>query len=353
MLDRLLKPALDGEKPRNAFIYGITGTGKTCVTKKVIAQFRGKERADAIYVNARIFSSRYKVFQQIGRALLPELDKLGFGFAFIYQRMVEYLDSRQKQLIVVVDEMDSIKDLDQFVYSLIRMNDEMDNGGITLVGISNRLLLKSTLDPRTKSSLFEKEMVFRPYNAIQLKDILTQRAALAFNPGAVDESALSLVAAMAAKEGGDARFALSLLRTAAEIAEERGETVVKEEHVNMAKESVEEEALREVIGTLPYHQQILLFAVAKLWRGRDLLSPVISGEVYKQYMKLCMELNEKPRSDRWLRDYFTALEKIGLLKLEDTGKGMRGHSQIVRLTYSPSRIEKILGDILCYSNSPI
>lgn len=65
------------------------------------------------------------------------------------------------------------------------------------------------------NSLSEEEMVFRPYDASELRDILWERARLAFYDGVLSEGAVSLCSALAAAEHGDARRALDLLRVAA------------------------------------------------------------------------------------------------------------------------------------------
>ena len=74
------------------------------------------------------------------------------------------------------------------------------------------------MDPRTKSSLCEKELVFPPYNAAELRSILKDRVEIAFRPGVVEESAINLAAAIAAQESADARTAVMLLLRAGDLA---------------------------------------------------------------------------------------------------------------------------------------
>ena len=44
----------------------------------------------------------------------------------------------------------------------------------------SHLTFRDNLDPRVKSSLYEEELVFPPYNALQLQSILKARAKEAF-----------------------------------------------------------------------------------------------------------------------------------------------------------------------------
>ena len=59
-------------------------------------------------------------------------------------------------------------------YNLTRMNSELKHSTISIIGISNDLSFTNNLDPRVKSSLSEEEIVFPPYNAIQLQHILRE-----------------------------------------------------------------------------------------------------------------------------------------------------------------------------------
>ena len=65
-------------------------------------------------------------------------------------------------------------------------------------------------------------MVFPPYNAQELSEIMLQRAQKAFKQNVVNDSAITLSAAIAAQESGDARTALMLLLRAGEIADQKG-----------------------------------------------------------------------------------------------------------------------------------
>ncbi|MEM4412382.1 MAG: AAA family ATPase, partial [Thermofilum sp.] len=54
-LASILAPALRGSRPSNVFIYGLTGTGKTAVTKLVLRKLkeRASQSVDYAYVNCR------------------------------------------------------------------------------------------------------------------------------------------------------------------------------------------------------------------------------------------------------------------------------------------------------------
>lgn len=333
----ILSPALDGKKPRNLFIYGKTGSGKTCVAKRVMEQFGGNNTAPVVYINCRIYNSRYRILQKLLKQFVPELEKSGFGLPFLYEKLVEVANCH-RQLIAILDEIDMVKDLDDLVYTLTRANDEIKDGGVTIVGISNKLSLKDGLDPRSKSSLYESEMVFPPYTADQLQKILTQRAEKAFVKGVSFQSAVNLVAAITAQENGDARYALKLLYKAAEQADQRNAYEISDDDVEAARRKVEFDLMAETVATLPENHQIVLYAIASLSSagsryarlgGVDGTS-LFSGEVYDEYERVCRALKKKPRSARWYREYLSDLEMLGLIITMPSSSGIRGHTTLIK-----------------------
>ncbi|MCX8163018.1 MAG: AAA family ATPase [Candidatus Micrarchaeota archaeon] len=352
-------PALEDQRPKNLFIYGKTGTGKTCTVKRVMAEFRKKTIfPQDVYVNCRMYNSRYRVMQKIGKTFISELDKVGFGISHFYEKLLEYIqvpyeNGNQKRIIVVLDEIDMVKDLDELVYTLTRMNDEISSGSISMIGITNKISFKEVLDPRSKSSLCESEIVFSPYNSIQLREILAQRVKLGFVEGTVHDSAINLAAAIAAQETGDARYALKLLLKAGEIADEKKSFLITDREVEEARKNVDNTLVGEIIKTLPKHQQLVLIAICNLYNNighyqrlgqEENLEEnrLLSGEVYEEYCKICRKFKRIPRSARWYREYLNELEMLGLITTVESSKGLRGHSRFIKPGYEPQQMLQIL-----------
>lgn len=348
----IISPALKGEKPRSLFIYGKTGTGKTSCVKHVMERFEEmkNDKAKMCYVNCRIYNTRYRVFHKLMKDNLPDYAKTGYGLSFFYEKIIDLINSNGANIIMVLDEVDMVKDLDDLIYTLTRANDDLKTGGISIVGISNKLSFKDRLDPRSKSTLYETEMVFPPYTSNQLRSILEQRVKLGFSEGAVDGSAINLAAAMSAQDNGDARYALKLIMRAAEIVDEEGAGIVSEKHVNAARKSVDEDISIEAITTLPQHQQIVLYSIASLSMDGGRYSKLIennenyllSGEVYENYLRDAKNFKKDPRSSRWYREYINELEMLGLINTVDSGKGMRGHTRLIKLAYPPVKVKSII-----------
>ncbi|MFA5105752.1 MAG: AAA family ATPase [Candidatus Micrarchaeia archaeon] len=356
-----MSPALQGVRPRNLFIYGKTGTGKTACVRRVSEKFEALgTRARVAYLNCRTYNSRYKVMQKSLKGLVPEVDKGGFGITYFYEKMLEWVqEGNGRFLVLVLDEVDMVKDLDELIYSLTRSNDEVSKGGVSLIGISNNLSFKDKLDPRSKSSLFESELVFESYNASQLAKILSDRAASGFKPGSLQQSAISLTAAASAHETGDARYALKLLLRAGEIADEsnpdpKSLPKITDKEVELARKSIDGELAKDAIKTLPRHQQLVLLSAANLTLngGRNKYQrlgdaqpgdgSLLSGEVFDEYCHLCREYSLEPKTSRWYREYLLDLEMLGLISLTDSSKGFRGHTRFVRLGFPAAEVVGII-----------
>jgi cell division control protein 6 len=250
----------------------------------------------------------------------------------------------------VLDEVDLVKDLDDLIYTLTRINSDIRAGGVTLIGISNKVSFKEELDPRSLSTLYETELVFAPYYATELYAILKDRIEVGFNKDVVDDDVLHYVAAMSAKEGGDARFSLKILTRAGELAEEKDGTKVTMKEAQDAAKIAENEIVYEVISTLPEHQKFVLYAIAmltqsggsykKLTDGVD--TYLFSGEVYHRYKSLTEGVKKEPKSERWYRKYLSELEMQGLIASFESGKGIRGHTKLIKLLYPPKKMCDVL-----------
>jgi len=71
-----------------------------------------------------------------------------------------------------------------------------------LVGISNDTTVMESIDPRVKSSLSEEDILFSPYNALEMQSILRERASKAFKEGVIEQGVVEKCAAFVAREHG-------------------------------------------------------------------------------------------------------------------------------------------------------
>jgi archaeal cell division control protein 6 len=351
-----LSAVVSNAKPNNFFIYGKTGTGKTSTVRHVLDQLndfieKRNLSVNSCYVNCRSHPSKYKVLLKSLRAFCPEKDFLGYSSSFVYEKLLSYAQENSAHTILVLDEIDKVKDVDELMYSLSRGNDELNSGSITIIGISNNLTFKEKLDPRTKSSLCEREMVFDPYNATELKEILKERISKAFKEDVVKEEALSLAAALAAQESGDARTAVMLLQRAGEIADSEEISFVDDSMVEKAKVSVEEEIILSMISTLPQQQQLVLYSISQLAvhepsftkvNGEVEKGVMFSGEIFENYLRLAKKFDQRTITSRWYRQYINELEMYGLILVTNSGKGIKGQTRLIKLGFDATKIKAAL-----------
>ncbi len=351
-----LGAVVKNSKPNNFFIYGKTGSGKTSTVKHVTDQlgdFVSKKELPVFncYINCRSHPSKYKVLLKALRSFYPEKDFLGYSASFVYEKLIDFSREKNAHVILILDEIDKVKDVDDLMYSLSRANDELNKGSITVIGISNNLTFKEKLDPRTKSSLCEREMVFEPYNANELQKILKERSEKAFRNGVVKEEAISLAAAIAAQESGDARTAVMLLQRAGEIADNKELDFVDDQLVEQAKVSVEEEIIISMISTLPQQQQLVLYAISQLSLQNPSFTKVsgevekgvlFSGEIFENYLKLAEKFEHRSITSRWYRQYINELEMYGLILVTNSGKGIKGQTRLIKLGFDANKIKAAL-----------
>jgi cell division control protein 6 len=242
----------------------------------------------------------------------------------------------------MLDEIDKLveKSGDDTLYNLSRMNSQLENSRVSIIGISNDLKFTDFLDPRVKSSLGEEEIVFPPYDANQLRDILQHRADVAFEAGALTDDVIPLCAAFAAQEHGDARRALDLLRTAGELAERDQSSEVDEEHVRKAQDKIELDRVVEVVRTLPTQSKLVLFAIILLEKNG--VHNINTGEVYNIYKRLCGEIDADVLTQRRVTDLISELDMLGIVNAVVVSKGRYGRTKEISLSVPVEETETVL-----------
>jgi len=346
LLGQAVAPVLKNSRCSNIFIYGKTGTGKTAVAKFVVSHLESKAKeygapVKFCYINCRMIGSEYRVFANLSQSLGLSIPFTGLSVGEVFDRFRTGLDSTRIIFIIVLDEIDAlIKNRgDGILYELTRINEALHKSKVALIGISNDLRLKEFLDPRVFSSLSEEELVFRPYDASELRNILLERSKLGFSEGALSDSALSICSALAAAEHGDARRALDLLRVAGEVAERQASPIITEEHVREAEKHIEHNKVVDALKNSTLHSKLVLLSVYHL--GRVSGSSAMTGEIYDVYNELCGELGISLLTQRRLGTLINELDVMGLLNSKVVSMGRYGRTKKIRLEISRSLIQEV------------
>jgi cell division control protein 6 len=351
-LASILVTALRGDRPSNVLIFGKTGTGKTASVKylgkeiqKADSQFN---RVTYLYMNCEVVDTQYGVLQNIGNMFIGDFNEripfTGWSTERVYNILREKIDESNRVVILVLDEIDKLvyKSGDDVLYHLSRINDDLQRAKVSLIGISNDLKFTEFLDPRVKSRLGEEKMVFPPYNAEQLRDILNQRSELAFFAGVVDPGVAPLCSALAAQEHGDARRALDLLRVAAEIAERNGDDKVTEAHVYKAKNKIELDCVTEAIRTLPTQSKLVLMSILLNEEHGD--GRLTTGDVYETYRELSQIVGVTVLTQRRVTDLISELDMLGIIHARVKSFGRGGRTKEIESSVPRVETKKILED---------
>ncbi len=362
MVASILAPALIGQKTSNLFIYGKTGTGKTLTVQFVQNELikRAKDSNHPLrmeYINCKlkkVADTEYRLLAELISKLGGEVPATGLPTDQVYTKFLNILEnSKEKLLILILDEIDQLvkKISDNFLYNLTRLNSELAKTQIVIVGISNDLRFLESLDPRVRSSLGEEEVVFPPYNALQLQGILNKRAGEAFKDNIVDNEAINKCAAFAAREHGDARRALDLLRVAGEIAERAGDTKITTKHIDEANNKIERDKILDIVETEPKQFQVVLQAIIDLEEGKNDLrrqkklfddsdGKIFTGDVYNVYQDLCKRISMEILTQRRVGDILSEFDMLGLINAKVISKGRYGRTKEIKLVIPQNIIEK-------------
>lgn len=354
----ILAPSLRNETPSNILIYGKTGTGKTACVRYVGTELEKVSSnmgtlCRIVHLNCEVIDTQYRVLAQIAKELsgIDEMgsDKTkthipmtGWPTDQVYAEMKNQLDSSRAVLVIVLDEIDKLvkKSGDDTLYNLTRINSDLKNSKVSIIGISNDLSFKDFLDPRVLSSLSEEELVFPPYNAPQLVDILAQRAEAAFVPGAVSEEVIPLCAALAAQEHGDARRALDLLRISGELADRDESDKVTENHVKQAQAKIETDSMIECIATLPTQSKLILYSMLILEQlGQNIFT---SGEVSRIYQDIAPTIELDVLTHRRITDLISELNMLGVINTRVVSKGRYGRTKEMWFDSNTGKIREVV-----------
>ena len=348
-LGEILAPALRGSLCSNALIYGKTGTGKTAVIRFVLNRVldKSKELGSSVkvcYVNCRLVGTEYRVFSSLCSVLDIKVPFTGLAVGEVFDRFKQGLDSKKTLFIVALDEIDAIvrNRGDVLLYELTRVNESLPNSKVSILGITNDLKFKDMLDPRVLSTLSEEEIVFKPYNADELLDILLDRAKVAFQDNVLTEGATKLCAALAAAEHGDARRALDLLRVAGELAERRGNERILEEHVRQAQERIEHDRVLETLKSLPSYSTLVLLSV--YFFSKFNINRSVTGDIYNLYCELCEQSGLSPLTQRRVSGLINELDALGLLNSRVISLGRYGRTKKISLGIPKRLIKEVFFD---------
>ena len=338
---QMFSEVIRNKRPRNVFVYGPTGVGKTVgthlVLDRVCEDAGGVEEVDvtAVQMECRDLNTSYQVAVHLVNELRKStprsrISTTGYPEGDVYDMLFDELRKADStHVLIALDEIDNIGTSDNVLYKLGRCNNrnsakfvDPDDTKVGLIGITNDSTFRDSLDPRVKSTLCEHEIHFPPYDANELRTILDDRAADAFQDGVLTDDVVPITAAFAAKRSGYARTALDLLYTAGDLARSSDDDLVTEQHVRRAEEEIQQGAIVSEIASLSPQGKLVAYTLLALDNEDEL--PAKMDAFYAWYEHACRLAETDTVTPRTVRDLLNDLVINGVAKMEEVNRGQRG-----------------------------
>lgn len=346
-LAKCLSPVLGGMLPPNVLVYGPSGTGKSvsclhflstlcelCVKKGVPFEY--------FYVDLTTPHTCFGALNELAMALDGNVRKYRKGIALehMQESIIQALSLREGFVCILIDEADNVTvDADLFLTFLAKTLPKKVAVRLSYIFLTNRLEWEKTLDPRILSVLKKMDLIFEPYDAMDLVEILRLRVEKALDREKVNNAAIGKIAAYASRETGDARKAVELLVKAVKVAEETTGRVGETE-VDQAEQTLEIDKTEELIHSLASQQRLALVACyAGLSQGNTRLS---TGNAYECYLEICRRRGDRPLTQRRFADMVSFLDLYGLINARVTSKGRYGKTREVSASLPDEVVQKLL-----------
>ncbi|MBI5880594.1 AAA family ATPase [archaeon] len=340
-----LAPILMNSAVSCVFVYGNPGTGKTAVITELMEELAEEAKKRNIkllkaYVNCSENRTETTILVDVLSQLNPgkTYPRIGWTRSKAVAEFAKSLNEIKTNIIVVLDEVDyALKESgDDIIYRLSRINDAVQSKVSALL-ISNDVRVADYIKPRTQSTLGRVKVIFSPYTAEELTDILKDRVKNAFNKDIVSEQVVQKIAEIEASRGGDARKALELVDSCAKIAIAKNTGKVTLDLVDEADKLLEKDTIFTLVSTLTKHQKLLYLAMVQ-----SNSNELDGGKVYKMYSEVCVKQNVEPLSIRSIRTFLVNFSEVGLIKSEVTWlRNLRKKSRTIALDLDAATRKKL------------
>jgi len=291
------RPLSHSRKPMNCWFFGRPGTGKTATAHWVLRKLNKEAGVRGVYVNCWENPTFFSVLDSIAR----ELRMLGaerFSTSFKLERVKRHLS--RERVVLVLDEIDqpAPRERNAILYNL------SDLLTVGLICVCNSQFVYFGLEDRVKSRLNPVRILFEEYSSGELLDILNQRAQYALTPYSYTEDLLETIARLS---DGDARIAIHTLKNAAYLAEHDARKEITPSHAKQAWNSAKDLKKSYLLRRLTDHHRLLYELVQKN-------SGILSGDLWRLYLKTCEDRQIKPIAVRTYSDYCNKLAELGLVQ---------------------------------------
>ncbi len=348
-----LKPTLQGNRPPNMLLYGPAGTGKSliigAVTQQIIELCQSKgERFGVVDINCQPINTLdqavYELVQTVAQDVGTEVGvpETGVSTKRKYRRLYELINGYYDSVIFILDEIDLLvgrRENDEPAYSKLlyqlsrASNTNEIEGRVSVAALTNDPKFMEDIDGRAESSFNPRDVYFPDYDANQLREILENRRD-AFRQDALEDDVIPLVAAFAAQSHGDARKAIDLFRGAGDLADERGDEEVTEDHVRESQEEIDKDRSMKLVEGLTTQKKISLYATAAVAQYSNRTGSSVPSPVgFKVYQWVTNELDADQMTRETYVKYVKELSTYGLISTARKSRG-RGGGMYMEFTFT-------------------
>jgi len=297
-LSEVLEPATRGEPAETCWEMGPPGAGKTSTARYLLKELRVDYGIHSTRVEC-VGSSRWQILKDIAADHPSVPQHNGMGVSELLDTLEKFADD---PYVVILDEFDGLEDRDVLIDL-----DSLELVSLICIGHSWEDAMR--IVPETLDHLFDAPTVrFDSYSVDALVEILRARADTGLRPDVIDEDQLRRIADDAA---GSARLGVQSLRSAAELAEERGHTEIRDSDIEDCVEHAHERIREQLLTSLSREHHIVYNVI------READDPGITPrQIITRYRKR----SDNPRTKQMVRNYRRKLKRYGLVDSEGGSK---------------------------------
>jgi cell division control protein 6 len=338
-------PIFRQDHPIHLSLLGKTGTGKTVTMLYFLStlQYLCEKKKIAIrHIHLDLCTPKpcFRVLNDLACYLdAAKRYKKGISLDELMCKIEEKIKDYPGYFILFVDEIDHVRrDLDSFLKFLVKRLPQKISMKLVLVFSSNKLNWQENIDPRIKSFLKMNELFFKPYNALDLKKILSIRIKKALNPKMIKRGVLEKIAAVSSRTHGDARKAVEILSKSAHIAE-KGGSLITMDHVDKAMNEIEKDKYVAMIKNSPKQLQATLFSIISSPLRSN--KPLHTGDAYGTYRAFCAKIKMRALTQRAFSDLISELDMYGFIQARVLSQGRYGRTKEIIVNLPKALSDKL------------
>ncbi len=294
ILTNTISPILENEDADDVFIWGSSGTGKTCISR-YIAQKLQEEILDIKiqYVNCWQHYNRYRVLYKLLQGINKSLDI--HRQSTPKDELIERLHSFDEMpYLIILDEADQLE-TKKVLYDI-----STHPNTTTIIITNQRSQFFTDIDGRIGSRIRSNQHIkFDKYSTEELADILQDRARWGLRQNTINRDNLKYIAD---SSGNDARIAISILRSAARTAKNKNKEKITRDIINKAIPQGKQTIRQKNLDKLNQHQKILYEIIEEK-------QPIHSSNLYEEYKKRANNTRQK----RTLRKYLNKMKHYNII----------------------------------------